>query len=134
MRFEIVTPEKRIAAFEAAFVTAPGSEGDFGVLPGHAPFLSLLRPGAIVVTDADGKERIFCVSAGFVDVNPASVTVLAEDATTKENIKLDAAQARYDASVKAVTDLERRKEGGAKLALALKERDRAWAQLFVAKM
>jgi F-type H+-transporting ATPase subunit epsilon len=134
MRFEIVTPERRIAAFEATEVTAPGSEGDFGVLPGHAPFLSLLRPGAIVVTDTEGKERIFCVSAGFVDVSPEAVVVLAEDAADKATLTLDGAQTRYDAAVKAVSDLEKRKEGGAKLAMALKERERAWAQLYVAKM
>ncbi len=134
MRFEIVTPEKRIAAFEASEITAPGSEGDFGVLPGHAPFLSLLRPGAIVVTDEAGKDRVFCVSSGFVDVAPEGVTVLAEDAADKESIKLDEAEERYNMAKKVVKDLELRKEGGAKLALALKERDRAWAQYHVAQM
>jgi F-type H+-transporting ATPase subunit epsilon len=134
MQFEIVTPEKRISTFEATFVTAPGLEGDFGVLPGHAPFLSLLRPGAIVVVDTDGKNRIFCVSAGFVDVSPESVTVLAEDASSKESINLEEAESRYAAAKAVIADLERRKEGGAKLALALKERDRAWAQRYVARM
>ena len=59
-------------------VDIPGTEGDMGILPGHAPVLSTLRPGVVTVTKEGGqKERIF-VRGGFAEVNPQGLTVLAE--------------------------------------------------------
>jgi len=58
---------------------APGEDGDFGVLPGHAPLMSTLRPGAIRVLDGGSERKIF-VYGGFADVTPDGLTILAEEA------------------------------------------------------
>ncbi len=81
MVFELVSPEKLIASREADMVVAPGSEGLFGVLIGHAPFIATLKPGVIDVYEG-GKvvDRIF-VAGGFADVTPEKLVVLAETAT-----------------------------------------------------
>ena len=82
MKFELVTPEKLFASLEdVAHVYAAGEAGDFGVLPGHMPLIATLREGGEVrVQDATGKETAYTVHGGFVEVTPASVTVLAERA------------------------------------------------------
>ena len=59
----------------------PGSEGDFTVLPGHAPVLSTLRPGIIDVRLSGGKTQRLYVQGGFAEVDPASLTILAQSAT-----------------------------------------------------
>src|SRR5690606_38857694 len=79
-QFDLVSPERRVLSEAVERVDVPGSEGQFGVLAGHAPFMATLRPGVIVAHKAGGVvERIF-VRGGFADVNPAGLTILAEDA------------------------------------------------------
>ena len=81
LQFELVSPEKLLLSEPVGMVVVPGSEGNFGVLPGHALFISTVRPGVIDVYD-DGKtvnERIF-VSGGFAEVTPERCTVLADEA------------------------------------------------------
>jgi F-type H+-transporting ATPase subunit epsilon len=78
--FELVSPERLLLSVEADMVVVPGGEGDFGVLAGHAPLISTVRPGVIEVHGAGSEpDRIF-VSGGFADVSPARLTVLAEEA------------------------------------------------------
>ena len=82
--FELVSPERLVLSEPVEMVVVPGSEGNFGVLPRHAPFITTLRPGVIEVYEAGKvKERIF-VSGGFAEVTPERCTVLADEA-----IKLD---------------------------------------------
>ena len=78
--FEIVSPDRLLSTAEVDMVVVPGAEGDFGVMPGHAPMISTLRPGLVEVHD-DGKdmEQIF-VRGGFAEVTPKGLTVLAEQA------------------------------------------------------
>ena len=78
--FELVSPEKLLISRPVDMVVVPGSEGDFGVLPHHAPVISEVRPGVIDVHD-DGKvsEQIF-VGGGFAEVTGERCTVLAEQA------------------------------------------------------
>jgi F-type H+-transporting ATPase subunit epsilon len=78
--FSLVAPERELYAGEVDQVDAPGTEGDFGVLHGHAPFMTTLRPGEVVVK-AGGASRIFTIQGGFADVTPESFTLLAEHAT-----------------------------------------------------
>ena len=79
-KFELVTPERMALSQDAAQVVVPGVEGEFTVLPGHAPVISALRPGVIDVTLPDaGHTRIF-VKGGFAEVNADRLTVLAERA------------------------------------------------------
>lgn len=87
----IVSPAATVFSGEAALVEAPGVEGDFGVLPAHSPFFSMIRPGVITVTAEVGSKRYF-VSSGYADVSPEGVTILSEhaldlDITDKEQAK-----------------------------------------------
>jgi F-type H+-transporting ATPase subunit epsilon len=81
LQFELVSPEKLLLSEQVGMVVVPGGEGNFGVLPGHALFISGVRPGVIDVYQ-DGRavsERIF-VSGGFAEVTPERCTVLADEA------------------------------------------------------
>ena len=90
--FELVSPERQLASVEADMVVVPGEEGDFGVLPGHAPFLSLLRPGVIAVYQGDRVEQRVFVEGGFAEVNERGCTVLAEAAEPLEEVDLERAR------------------------------------------
>ena len=79
LNFEMVSPEKLLLSEEVNSVTVPGTEGDFTVFSQHAPVLSTMRPGVVDVQKDSGEERIF-VRGGFAEVNPAGLTILAEEA------------------------------------------------------
>jgi F-type H+-transporting ATPase subunit epsilon len=78
--FELVSPERVMASEQAVMVTIPGEEGEFGVLAGHAPLLSSVRPGVVVITGEGQVQKKVFVSGGFADVNEKTCSVLAEDA------------------------------------------------------
>jgi F-type H+-transporting ATPase subunit epsilon len=92
-KFEIVDPTKSVLSEDAELVIIPGGDGDFGVLPGHAPMLSTLRPGVVEIRERDLKIqlRIF-VAGGFAEVTPERCTVLAETAVPVAEIDRDAAE------------------------------------------
>jgi F-type H+-transporting ATPase subunit epsilon len=78
--FELVSPERLLLSRAVEMVVVPGSEGDFGVLPGHAPFISQVRPGVIDVYENGAvTDRIF-VAGGFAEVTGERCTVLAQQA------------------------------------------------------
>ncbi len=79
LRFSLVAPERELYAGDVDQVNAPGAEGDFGVFPGHAPFMTTLREGAVEVIDGSAR-RTFTVRGGFADVTPEGLTILAEHA------------------------------------------------------
>ena len=82
LHFELVSPERLLVDTEAARVLVPGSEGDFEVLPDHAPVMSTIRPGVLSVQKADGGERLeIFIRGGFAEVNTEGLVVLAEDET-----------------------------------------------------
>ena len=90
--FQLVAPERLLATAEVDMVVVPGAEGDFGVLPQHSLFMSVLRPGVIETHDGGRvSERMF-VGGGFAEVNERGCTVLAEEAVPVAEI--DVAQAR----------------------------------------
>ena len=84
-KFELVSPERVLMSVEAEQVELPGGDGDFTVLPGHAPVISTLRPGTIHSRTKEGKKAIF-VKSGFVEVTPHSVTVLADQAFVTDEV------------------------------------------------
>jgi F-type H+-transporting ATPase subunit epsilon len=92
--FELVAPERLLASIDADMVVIPGADGDFGVLPAHAPLMSLLRPGVISVYQGDRVDRRLFVDGGFAEVNERGCIVLAERAEPLEDIPLDAARQR----------------------------------------
>ncbi|MEP4378708.1 MAG: F0F1 ATP synthase subunit epsilon [Alphaproteobacteria bacterium] len=86
VQFELVSPEKLLLSDDVEMVVVPGAEGDFGVLPGHAPMISTVRPGVIHVFEGGSvKSRIF-VAGGFAEVTTARCTVLAEEAIPLDEI------------------------------------------------
>ena len=79
LNFSLVAPEREVFHGLVDQVDAPGVEGDFGVLPQHAPFMTALREGVITVIDGSTRRR-FEVHGGFADVNGEGLTILAEQA------------------------------------------------------
>lgn len=75
-KIEFVSPERVLLTGEATEVTVPGVEGDFTVLPGHAPLISALRPGILEIQQGSGRRRIY-VRGGFAEVDPTQLTILA---------------------------------------------------------
>jgi len=100
---EVVTPDHLLVSQEVEYVSAPGAEGDFGVLPGHCPFLTTLRIGELQYRIGE-QVRYMSVLWGFAEVTPQKVIVLAEIAEKAEDIDVERAQA---AVTKAETRLER---------------------------
>lgn len=78
LHFELVSPERLILSESVDLVTVPGKEGDIGVLAGHAPLMTTLRPGVINIDDAGRPQRRIFVRGGFAEVTSAGLTVLAE--------------------------------------------------------
>ena len=78
LHFELVSPARLLFSGSVASVTIPGTEGEMGIFPGHAPVLATLKPGVVTITkDGGTSERIF-VRGGFAEVNPKGLTLLAE--------------------------------------------------------
>ena len=81
LHFELVTPERLVRSEEVHMVTVPGTEGEFGVLEGHAPFMSTIRDGALAIQRTPGGAvETVAVAGGFAEVNDRGLTVLAERA------------------------------------------------------
>ncbi len=81
LHFELVTPEKLVRSAEVYQVVVPGAEGDFGVLEGHAPFMSTIRDGALhIFESATSAPETIAIVGGFAEVNEKGLTVLAESA------------------------------------------------------
>ena len=109
LHFDLVSPERRLFAGEVDMVVVPGEDGDFGVLPKHAPFMSVIRSGAIIVTTDGVAERPF-IHGVFAEVTPAGLTILAEEAIPVSEIDVaalerDLKDAQEDLSV-AKSDME----------------------------
>ncbi len=82
LHFELVTPEKLVRSEEVYMVVVPGTEGDFGVLEGHAPFMSTVRDGGLqVYRTQNGTPEVIAIQGGFAEVNANGLTVLAEHAS-----------------------------------------------------
>ena len=94
--FELVSPDKLQFNGPAQSVLAPGAEGDFLVLRDHAPVMTALRAGVVVIEEEGGKTSRFFVRGGFVDVNPGGCILLAETAIPTE----DLSAARLDEEIK----------------------------------
>jgi F-type H+-transporting ATPase subunit epsilon len=101
--FELVSPTRLVFSGEAEQVDVPGAEGDFGVLPGHAPFISALRPGVLTIRNGADLKRYF-LRGGFAEVNPEGLTVLAETAVPVEDVDREAMADAIKAAEKNVAD------------------------------
>lgn len=93
VQFELVTPERLVLSTMVEMVVVPGTEGNFGVLPGHAPLISTIRPGMIeIYENRIITEQIFIVS-GIAEVTPERCTVLAEEAMSPSSLDRTAIEA-----------------------------------------
>lgn len=128
-QFELVSPTKLLVSEEVEMVVVPGTEGDFGVLPQHAPLISTVRPGLIDIYQG-GKitEQIF-VASGFAEVTGERLTVLAEEAIPRAEIERAGAEQRLR---DAEDDLKEARNEADKLA-AERAREVARALLEVAR-
>ncbi|MGH7038666.1 MAG: F0F1 ATP synthase subunit epsilon [Stellaceae bacterium] len=96
--FELVTPERLLLAQEADMVVIPGSEGNFGVLAGHAPLISTIRPGIIDIYEGHVITRRIFVVGGIAEVTPQRCTVLADEAVEPEALDRAAIEAELQAA------------------------------------
>jgi F-type H+-transporting ATPase subunit epsilon len=86
VQFELVTPERLLLSEMVEMVVVPGTEGNFGVLPGHAPLISSIRPGTIDVYEGQTITRRIFVVSGIAEVTPERCTVLADEALPPEEL------------------------------------------------
>lgn len=101
-RLHVVTPSRQVVSEEVSEVTAPGVDGEFGVLPGHTPFLTALGVGELMYR-MGSEDRFLAVRRGFAEIKHEQVTVLAEEAEFPSEIDLKAAEAL---KVEAEQDLQ----------------------------
>ena len=92
--FELVTPTELVFSKDADMVVVPGAEGDFGVLPGHTPFLTTLRPGLIDIHDGGSIAQSLFVEGGFAEATPERCTVLASGVRPMAEVTAEDAAAR----------------------------------------
>ena len=126
VQFELVSPEKLLLSEEVEMVVIPGAEGDFGVLPGHTPVISTVRPGIIHIFEGGSvKTRIF-IAGGFAEVTAERCTVLAEEAIPLDDIvREDVEKALQD----AIEDVSDAGDNASERALAEQRAESARAKL-----
>jgi len=104
IQFELVSPQRLLKSEPVEMVVVPGGEGDIGVLPGHSLLIGTVRPGVIQIHEGGQvKERIF-VAGGFVEVNPETVTVLAEAAMPVGDLDQCEIQQRLENAKRALSE------------------------------
>jgi F-type H+-transporting ATPase subunit epsilon len=86
VQLELVTPERLLLSEMVEMVVVPGTEGNFGVLPGHAPLISTIRPGTIDIYQGQTVARRIFVVSGIAEVTPARCTVLADEALSPDEL------------------------------------------------
>jgi F-type H+-transporting ATPase subunit epsilon len=118
MQVELVAADRLVWSGEAKMVIARTTEGDVGILPNHAPVLSLMVHGIVDVTTTDGETWVAAVDAGFLSVANNRISILAEHAEMSHDIDLERARA----------DLERCKAEGADDGEALRRAESTWAE------
>ena len=103
---ELVTPVEVVLAREVDMVVVPGGDGDFGILPGHAPLLSTLRPGVVDIYEAGAISDSVFVADGFAEATEARVTILAEEALTMSEATAEEANARLKEARRRLDEAE----------------------------
>jgi len=91
VNLSVVSAEESLFSGSIKSLQITGSEGELGILPGHAPLLTSLKPGMALITKADGTEEVIYLSGGMLEVQPNSVTVLADVATRAADLDEQAA-------------------------------------------
>ncbi len=102
MQFDLVSPERRLTSGQAISVLIPGSDGDLTAMPDHAPVVTTLRPGILIV-EMEGETQEFAVTGGFAQVTAEGATVLADEALPKAEVSTDLLGERIIAAEEART-------------------------------
>lgn len=101
LHVDVVSAEESLFTGEAKFVALPGEAGELGILPGHTPLISRIRPGTVKIVSPDGEESNIFVAGGILEVQPGTVTVLSDTAIRAEDLDeakaLEARQKAEDA-------------------------------------
>jgi F-type H+-transporting ATPase subunit epsilon len=106
LHLQLVSPERVLVDQDVDEVQIPGLDGYMGILPGHAPLLSELKPGGVLSYKSAGAEKVLAVFGGFVEVQPDRVRILADAAERKEEINVEAARQELSRAVE-LDDIER---------------------------
>lgn len=110
MRCEIVSAEREIYSGDVTMLVATGTLGELGIMPGHTPLLTGLKPGPVRLRMEDGEEDVFFASGGFLEVQPNVVTILADTAERADSIDdaeaAEAAEAARRAMSEAAADMD----------------------------
>lgn len=106
LEFELVSPSKLLISQPVEMVVVPGSEGNFGALPQHAPMLSTVRPGVIDIYQKGAVVNRIFVAGGFAEVTEDRCTVLAEEAVPLADLSRDSVQARLTAAQEALQEAD----------------------------
>jgi F-type H+-transporting ATPase subunit epsilon len=117
LHFSLVSPVRELFSGDVKQVDAPGVEGEFGVLPKHAPFMTVLKPGVVRIHEESGVTPVF-VRGGFADVTPAGLTILAEEAIRLSDVDagaLDTEIAKLRSDAADPGDEARRKRASERL-------------------
>lgn len=104
MHCDIVSAEEEIFSGRVTLVIATGSMGELGIMPGHAPLLTGIRPGPVRIRFDNGEEEVFFASGGYLEVQPGVVTLLADTAVRAEDIDEAAAQEAQKAAQHALEE------------------------------
>ena len=105
MRLEIITAEREVYADDVDMLVAPGIEGQLGILPHHAPLMTVLQPGELIIRK-DGEETYLAVTGGFLEVIGNKVTILADACEHSEEIDEERAQAAVDRAREEVSRVD----------------------------
>jgi F-type H+-transporting ATPase subunit epsilon len=106
LHLQLVSPERVLVDEDVDEVQIPGLDGYMGILPGHAPLLSELKPGGVLSYKSAGGEKVLAVFGGFVEVQPDRVRILADAAERKEEINVEEARQQLSKAVE-LDDIER---------------------------
>jgi F-type H+-transporting ATPase subunit epsilon len=106
LHLQLVSPERVLVDEDVDEVQIPGRDGYMGILPGHAPLLSELKPGGVLSYKSGKGEKVLAVFGGFVEVQPDRVRILADAAERKEEINVEAARQELSKAVE-LDDIER---------------------------
>jgi F-type H+-transporting ATPase subunit epsilon len=103
---DIVSAEKEIFSGVVSKVSLVGSIGELGILPGHAPLLTGIRPGPVNLTLENGEDEVFFASGGYLEVQPGIITILADTAARAEDLDEAAAIEAREAAKRAIAEQE----------------------------
>jgi F-type H+-transporting ATPase subunit epsilon len=110
IRVDVVSAEASIFSGDAKFVALPGEAGELGILPGHIPLITRIKPGAVRIEKADGGEEFVCVAGGILEVQPNHITVLSDTAIRGHDLDeakaTDARKQAEEAVKNAASDID----------------------------